>query len=121
MKTHHTITITVPTKAILYAGAGVLIGAAIGVALAYATVVLNFEVWAPVFGLPLVRVSRPASARRAPAMAAVVPVEPWYPPTHAAMDPHPAIVAFHRTPLPVQAALSDMVERVLREKLECAA
>lgn len=111
MKSHHTITITIPTAKIMQAGLGVLAGLAIGLAV-IAIIAAGVEVWTPVLGLPLLGSLQPVPVLQA---AAPAPVEPWTPPTDYD-GAHPAIVAFQAVPMPVRHAIDAMVERVLIEK-----
>jgi len=117
VKSHHTISITIPTKLILYVAAGALIGAAAGVALAYLTVI-GVELWAPMLGLPMAAAAKPVAVRAAQAPAQAP--EAWTAPI-AFPKLHPAVRAFDAVPLPVAVALGDLVDRVLAEKYRNAA
>ena len=108
MKDTHTITITVPTKLLLYIAVGVLIGLVIGAALTWIDAA-GIELVTPLCGVPLLD-RRPA-----------VPAAPEAPvPAPAPIDfnpaEHPAVVAFNRVPAEVRDALDAMVVRVLRDK-----
>jgi hypothetical protein len=112
MKSHHTITITIPTRAILYVVAAVLVGLLVGLVL-IALHALGVELLTPVAGLPLVRTLVKASAVPDATSTA------WTPPVYT--GDHPALIAFDTVPFPVQVALNDMVDRVLAEKWRTAA
>jgi hypothetical protein len=112
MKSHHTITITIPTRAILYVAAGVLVGVLVVLLLA-ALHAFGVELLTPVVGLPLVRTL--ASASAVPDATST----PWTPPVYT--GDHPALIALDTVPLNVQIALNDLVDRVLDEKWRTAA
>lgn len=145
MKSHHTISITIPTRLIVHVLAGVLVGLLIG-AVVTVLVALGIELWAPTPMIPALlavkgaipvtaepETETPASTHPVPlyAVAAVEHVED--PLTQvvedphgelAALDPktaHPSIMAFRAVPLPVRIALDQMVDRVLTDKWERAA
>lgn len=108
MQSHHTLTIRIPTRAILMAGAGVLAGLAIGLVL-IGIHAAGIELLTPIIGLPLIT-ARPAAE---PASAAPVPAD-------NVASLHPAVVHWNRTPAYVRQSLDDMVDRVLAEKARAA-
>lgn len=111
MKDHHTITIRIPTKLLLYVAAGVLIGIAVGLML-LALQAAGVELLTPLAGLPLLTGRTAAET----AHASPVPVEQ----PDNVISAHPAVVTWMRVPLHIRQSLDDMVDRVLIEKVRAA-
>lgn len=112
MQSHHTITIRIPTRALLLAGAGLLAGLAVGLVL-IGIHAAGIELLTPFVGLPMLA-ARPAAE---PASAAPVPAEQ---PADNVTSLHPAVMHWNRTPAHVRDALDHMVDRVLAEKARAA-